>query len=118
MSARARRVGLPSPRHVVVDGSNLATEGRAVPSFDALREAVDAFRAENPGVIVTVVVDASFVHRVDASERSAVEAARLEEPFMLVVELLERVVGEDRCAGAIRDLEQEAIPSTDGPGRR
>jgi hypothetical protein len=75
MSARARRVGLPSPRHVVVDGSNLATEGRAVPSFDALREAVDAFRAENPGVIVTVVVDASFVHRVDASERSAVEAA-------------------------------------------
>ena len=53
-------------RHVVVDGSNLATEGRTTPSLAQLRAAVEAFRAENPDVTVTVVVDASFPHRVDA----------------------------------------------------
>ena len=33
---------------VVVDGSNLATEGRVTPSFTQLDEAVSAFREENP----------------------------------------------------------------------
>nr|MBA2327151.1 hypothetical protein [Actinomycetota bacterium] len=47
-------------RHVVVDGSNLATEGRTLPSLAQLNEAVDALRAEHPGATVTVVVDASF----------------------------------------------------------
>jgi hypothetical protein len=62
-------------RHVVVDGSNLATEGRTTPSLAQLRAAVEAFRAENPDVTITVVVDASFPHRVDASEQEAYEQA-------------------------------------------
>ena len=35
--------------HFVIDGSNLATEGRTEPSLAQLREAVDAFRGEHPG---------------------------------------------------------------------
>jgi hypothetical protein len=62
-------------RHVVVDGSNLATEGRTAPSLAQLTEAVDALRAEHPGVTLTVVVDASFPHRIDPSEREAYESA-------------------------------------------
>jgi hypothetical protein len=62
-------------QHVVVDGSNLATEGRTLPSLAQLTEAVDAFTAEHPGVTLTVVVDASFPHRIAASERDAYEAA-------------------------------------------
>lgn len=61
--------------HVVVDGSNLATEGRTYPSLAQLTEAVDAFTAEHPGVTITVVVDASFPHRIDAAERDVFEAA-------------------------------------------
>ena len=63
--------------HVVVDGSNLATEGRTLPSLAQLNEAVEAFTAEHPGVTVTGVVDASFPHRIDPSEREAFEAAEL-----------------------------------------
>jgi hypothetical protein len=50
-------------RHVVVDGSNLATEGRSHPSLTQLNEAVLAYMAEHPGALVTVVVDATFGHR-------------------------------------------------------
>jgi len=64
-------------RHVVVDGSNLATEGRTAPSLAQLREAVDAFRAEHRDATITVVVDASFPHRIDEPEREAYEAAVL-----------------------------------------
>jgi hypothetical protein len=62
-------------RHVVIDGSNLATEGRTTPSLAQLRDAVEAFRAENPDVTTTVVVDASFPHRIEASEHDAYEQA-------------------------------------------
>ena len=62
-------------RHVVVDGSNLATEGRTTPSLAQLRAAIEAFRAENPDVTITVVVDASFPHRIEASEQDAYEQA-------------------------------------------
>jgi hypothetical protein len=65
-----------SERRVVVDGSNIATEGRAMPSLAQLREAVAAFRAENPDDTITVVVDATFSYRIDASERAAFEEAR------------------------------------------
>ncbi|MEY4404274.1 MAG: hypothetical protein RI976_205, partial [Actinomycetota bacterium] len=41
--------------HVVVDGSNLATEGRTEPSLKQLNEAVLAFMKEFPGTKVTVV---------------------------------------------------------------
>ena len=63
--------------HFVIDGSNLATEGRTEPSLAQLREAVDAFRGEHPGTTVTVVVDASFEHRIDPSERAAFSKAEI-----------------------------------------
>ena len=43
-------------RRVVVDGSNIATEGRTVPSLNQLNEAVLAFINEFPESEVTVVV--------------------------------------------------------------
>jgi hypothetical protein len=62
---------------VVVDGSNLATEGRVTPSWSQLNEAVDAFIVENPSVEVIVVADASFEHRVAANERAKFNEAVL-----------------------------------------
>src|SRR5438270_5198507 len=62
-------------RHVVVDGSNIATEGRSTPSLAQLDEAVREFMQENPGVTITVVVDATFGHRIDESERKAFDEA-------------------------------------------
>ena len=59
-----------SKSRVVVDGSNLATEGRVTPSLAQLNEAVSAFVAENPNVEVIVVADASFEHRVATNERA------------------------------------------------
>ncbi len=61
--------------HVVIDGSNLATEGRSLPSLKQLNEAVAAYRADNPTALITVVVDATFGHRIDASEVSQFDAA-------------------------------------------
>jgi hypothetical protein len=66
---------MPDRRHVVVDGSNLATEGRTVPSFAQLRDAVRTYRKDHPGVIMTVVVDASFGYLIDSSERAAFREA-------------------------------------------
>ncbi len=56
------------PHHVVVDGSNLATEGRTAPSLKQLNEAVLAYMDEDPTALITVVVDATFGHRIDAKE--------------------------------------------------
>src|SRR3954465_13626282 len=64
-----------APRHVVVDGSNIATEGRSLPNLAQLDEAVREFLAENPGVTLTVVVDATFGHRIEDSDPRAVEGA-------------------------------------------
>jgi hypothetical protein len=61
--------------HVVVDGSNLATEGRTLPSLQQLDDAVRAFLAEFDPATVTVVVDATFPNRIDDSERATFEAA-------------------------------------------
>jgi hypothetical protein len=63
--------------HVVVDGSNIATEGRAAPSLQQLDEAVRALLAEYSYEHVTVVVDATFGHRIDAKEVPAYEEAVL-----------------------------------------
>src|ERR1700743_3334151 len=63
------------PRHVIVDGSNIATEARSLPSLSQLDEAVREFLGENPDDIVTVVVDASFGHRIDPSEVPMFEEA-------------------------------------------
>jgi hypothetical protein len=62
-------------KHVVVDGSNIATEARSSPSLRQLDEAVRAFLTEHPTEHVTVVVDATFGHRIDESERADYEAA-------------------------------------------
>jgi hypothetical protein len=53
---------------VVVDGSNIATEGRSQPSLAQLNEAVMSFMEEYPQTAVTVVVDATFGHRIDQKE--------------------------------------------------
>jgi len=63
--------------HFVIDGSNLATEGRTEPSLAQLREAIGAFRGEHPDAMVTVVVDASFEHRIDPVERPAFSKAEI-----------------------------------------
>jgi hypothetical protein len=63
--------------YVVVDGSNIATEGRSLPSLRQLDEAVRAFLAEHPADQLTVVVDATFGHRIDPTERDEYEAAVL-----------------------------------------
>jgi len=60
---------------VVVDGSNLATEGRSTPSLAQLDEAVRAFHSERPNDEIIVVVDASFGYRIDESERKVFEEA-------------------------------------------
>ena len=64
--------------HVVVDGSNLATEGRTSPSLAQLDEAVRSYAAEDPGSSIIVVVDATFEHRVSESEREKVREAMLD----------------------------------------
>lgn len=71
-------------KHVVVDGSNLATEGRTIPSLKQLNEAVLAFMTEFPETKITVVVDASFGHRIDKKEvaefNSAIDNNELVSP--------------------------------------
>jgi hypothetical protein len=62
-------------KHVVIDGSNIATEGRDSPSLGQLDEAVRAFIEEYAPEVVTVVVDATFPNRIDAQERRTYEEA-------------------------------------------
>jgi hypothetical protein len=62
-------------KHVVIDGSNIATEGRDAPSLAQLDEAVRAFIEEYSPELVTVVVDATFPNRIEASERQTYEDA-------------------------------------------
>ncbi|MEP6298602.1 MAG: Hsp70 family protein, partial [Ilumatobacter sp.] len=62
------------PAHVVVDGSNIATEGRSMPSLAQLSEAVSSFMDEYPDTAITVVVDATFGHRIDKKEVPEFEA--------------------------------------------
>jgi hypothetical protein len=70
-------VPLADAHHVVVDGSNLATEGRSSPSLKQLDEAVRAYASEDPGADIIVVVDATFEHRVSEAERDEVRQAML-----------------------------------------
>jgi Zc3h12a-like Ribonuclease NYN domain len=64
-----------SKGHAVIDGSNLATEGRKEPSLAQLDEAVRAIDAEYDFANITVIVDATFEHRVAKSETKAARAA-------------------------------------------
>src|SRR5215510_4410201 len=62
-------------KHVIIDGSNIATEGRDTPSLAQLDEAVQAFVEEYSPKYVTVVVDATFPNRIDRKERKTYEDA-------------------------------------------
>ena len=64
-------------RHLVVDGSNIATEGRTFPSLAQLEDAVVAILDDQNFSSVTVIVDATFAHRVDQAERDRFEKAVL-----------------------------------------
>jgi hypothetical protein len=66
---------LMSVKHLVVDGSNIATEGRTLPSLAQLDEAVRAFITERPHDNYTVIVDATFEHRIDKSEKKLYDEA-------------------------------------------
>ena len=62
-----------SAAHYVVDGSNIATKvGRAARTP---QEAVTTFMADHPDAMITVVVDVTFGHRIDASERPEFDEA-------------------------------------------
>ncbi len=63
------------PNLFVVDGSNIATEGRSQPSLEQLNEAVLAFMDERPDAAITVVVDATFGHRIAKKEVDAFDEA-------------------------------------------
>jgi hypothetical protein len=62
-------------KHIIVDGSNIATEGRTAPSLQQLHEAVMALMDENKGAKVSVVVDATFGHRIAKKEVAEFEKA-------------------------------------------
>ncbi len=70
------------PEHFVIDGSNLATEGRTEPSLAQLHEAIEAIKAEHPEAILTIVVDASFEHRIDQSEAKEFERIKAAGSFV------------------------------------
>ena len=60
---------------IVVDGSNIATEGRTEPSLAQLHDAVMALMEEYKGAKVSVIVDATFGHRISKKERAEFEQA-------------------------------------------
>ena len=62
---------------VVVDGSNVATEGRTRPSLAQLDEAVRSFIEEHPSADVLVIVDSSFPNRIDPADVAVFEEAFL-----------------------------------------
>jgi Zc3h12a-like ribonuclease protein/S1 RNA binding family protein len=62
-------------KQLIVDGSNIATEGRSLPSLKQLDEAVRAFIEDNEVANVAVIVDATFGHRIDKSEVPEFDAA-------------------------------------------
>ncbi|CAB4621745.1 unannotated protein [freshwater metagenome] len=62
-------------KHIIVDGSNIATEGRSLPSLAQLHEAVMALMDEFKSAKVSVVVDATFGHRIAKKEVAEFEKA-------------------------------------------
>jgi hypothetical protein len=62
-------------KHIIVDGSNIATEGRTEPSLAQLEEAVQALMEEYKSAKISVIVDATFGHRIAKKERAEFETA-------------------------------------------
>ena len=73
------RAGEPQ---IVVDGSNIATEGRSTPSLEQLEEAVTEIRREFPDAHATVVVDATFSHRIPEGERERFESGVAQREYV------------------------------------
>ncbi len=101
-------------RHVVVDGSNLATEGRTMPSLKQLVDAVQAYMEENPDDLVTVVVDATFGHRIDPAEVAEFDAA-IEHNELVVASRRSgrpgrRVRAQDRRQGGRHRILERLLP--------
>jgi hypothetical protein len=71
-----------SIEHIIVDGSNIATEGRSQPSLAQLEEAVTELRRDHPHAEITVIVDATFAHRIDPSEVPRFEKAELRGEYV------------------------------------
>ena len=97
------------PHHVVVDGSNIATEGRSQPSLKQLNEAVLAFMEEHPEALITVVVDATFGHRIDPKEAAEFDAVFADESEALG----HRVRGADVMALLHGDIRPEMVALLD-----
>ena len=58
-------------------------------------------------------------HPADVRHRLAADQpAVVEQPLVVAVELLERVVREDRCVRLLGDREHERVAASDGTGRR
>jgi hypothetical protein len=72
----------PASKYLVIDGSNIATEGRTTPSLAQLEGAVDEIRKEMHDTEITVVVDATFAHRIDPGELPRFEAAALRGEYV------------------------------------
>ncbi len=62
---------------LIVDGSNIATEGRSSPSLQQLDDAVRALIDDRHFDVVIVVVDATFGHRIETTESDRFEEAAL-----------------------------------------
>ena len=95
---------MPSARQpdlFVVDGSNIATEGRSQPSLEQLNEAVLAFMDENPDVSITVVVDATFGHRIDKKEVEGVRRSGRQQRTR------DAPAGRDRTRRRVRAVDRQ-----------
>ncbi len=98
-------------RNIVVDGSNIATEGRDAPSLAQLREAVAALAKEHPGARISVVVDATFGHRI--AKRDVAEFNRAVESNEMVCPPAGAVGRGDAFILAIAEKVNGAVLSND-----
>lgn len=98
-------------RNIVVDGSNIATEGRDAPSLAQLREAVAALAKEHPGARISVVVDATFGHRI--AKRDVAEFNRAIEANEMVCPPAGAVGRGDAFILAIAEKVNGAVLSND-----
>ena len=59
---------MPTAKHLLVDGSNVAHEGQPAPLLRQLNAVVAALRIKYPDADIAVFVDASFQHSIPAHE--------------------------------------------------
>ncbi len=98
-------------KHIIVDGSNIATEGRTAPSLAQLHEAVIALMDEYPDAKISVVVDATFGHRI--AKKEVAEFNKAIENNELVVPPAGAVGRGDAFVLAIADKVHAAVLSND-----